>query len=103
MATAWLTAGLHRRSANMEVIMDDARFDALSRLLGQGTSRRAVLALLGGLAAAGVGAARAKRQHGGKQRDLCEPSGSQLRPCRGHDRQRLSPTGAAGTRCRYAA
>ncbi len=48
--------------------MDDNRFDALSRALGSGTSRRGVLSLAAGLAGLGLGEAAAKRRKRGKGR-----------------------------------
>lgn len=46
--------------------MDDERFDALSRMLGNGTSRRGALGLLAGMAGVGLGEAVAKRRKHGK-------------------------------------
>ncbi len=46
--------------------MDDERFDALSRMLGNGTSRRGALGLLAGVAGLGLGEVVAKRRKHGK-------------------------------------
>jgi hypothetical protein len=45
--------------------MDDARFDTLSRALGNGTSRRGALGLLAGVAGLGLGEVVAKRRKRG--------------------------------------
>jgi hypothetical protein len=77
--------------------MDDERFDALSRVLGTGASRRSVFGVLAGVAALGASEAAAKRrQRGGKRRSkaagrvrvaaqgdkvtICHRTGSEKKP-----------------------